>query len=386
MRRVVWLGLGLGLLAGCSTGDGGKIGAATPLAAPMAAEQRADILVLGTVHLRAGGDKVTPMVLDSVHRLLSGFAPDLIAVEALPPEEIHRLEMAGAAGDSSSAELLQAFTGRLLPQARLAQAHIGRSNRSALIAADSLITNHGSLTKPEHQRAAVFFLAGYDLPNAWLHWSLGREATDSIDSGVPAAIAEYLDKGLRGADERVTIGVSLARSLGLSRIESIDDHIDDEIGLTTGLNEALGEELEGHPEVKALEASGAFADRLSGALDSGDLLALFREINAPQHIAADVAGQWHLFYRTRLPSGHDRARAALWESRNLNIASRLRQAMALRAGRRALVIIGASHKPFLDAYLGMMMDVRVRHLAELDFPASLTPPTATTASPPTAPE
>lgn len=366
MRRVTWLGLAL--VTGCGTIDAGGAAVATPLAAPIAADQRSEILVLGTVHLRGGGDQVTPAVLDSVDRLLTGFAPDLIAVEALPPEEIARLESVGAAGDPSAAELLQAFTGRLLPHARLAQTHLGLSRRAALAAADSLIANHRSGTMAEHQRVAELFLAGYDLPDAWLHWSLAREAAGSTDPGVPTAIAEYLDGGLRGADERITIGVRLAKELGLSRIESVDDHIDDEIGLATGLNEALGAELDGHPEIEALEASGVFADRLPGALATGDLLALYREINAPEQLAADVAGQWHLFYRTRLPSGRDRSRAALWEARNLNIASRLRQAMALRAGDRALVIIGAAHKPFLDAYLGMMMDVRVRHLAELDVP------------------
>ncbi len=80
---------------------------------------------------------------------------------------------------------------------------------------------------------------------------------------------------------------------------------------------------------------------------------------SPGHQRADVAAQWHLFCRTRLESGLDRARAALWEARNLNIASRIRQASAFHAGGRILVVIGAAHKPFLDQYLGLMMDVEI---------------------------
>lgn len=385
MRRVVLLGWAVAQVTGCGVGDVGHADVATPLAAPIPVDERSDILVLGTVHLRSGGDRVTAAALDSVHRLLAGYAPDLIAVEALPPEEIARLEQEGTQGNSAADELLDAFTGRLLPHARLAQSHLGLSRRAAIAAADSLVASPAARNMADHQRVAAYFLAGYDLPNAWLHWSLARESAGSADPGIPTAIAEFLDAGLQSADERITIGVFLAKELGLSRIESIDDHIDDEVGLTTGLNEALGAELDGHPELKALEGSPLFADLLPAALATGDLLTLYREINGPEHLAADVAGQWHLFYRTRLPSGRDHSRAALWEARNLNIASRLRQAMALRGGHRTLVIIGAAHKPFLDAYLGMMMDVRMRHLAELDFPPPLTPPTAPAAALPAAP-
>ena len=33
--------------------------------------------------------------------------------------------------------------------------------------------------------------------------------------------------------------------------------------------------------------------------------------------------------------------------------------VALLAGQRALVVVGASHKPYLDAYLNQMHDVRI---------------------------
>jgi pheromone shutdown protein TraB len=45
--------------------------------------------------------------------------------------------------------------------------------------------------------------------------------------------------------------------------------------------------------------------------------------------------------------------------RNLRIAANIRTAAAEFNAKRALVIIGASHKPFLDAYLQAMMDVVV---------------------------
>jgi pheromone shutdown protein TraB len=79
----------------------------------------------------------------------------------------------------------------------------------------------------------------------------------------------------------------------------------------------------------------------------------------------DVSKQWHLFFRTELPSKIDRARVALWEARNLNIAGRIRAASAWHPGGRVLVVIGAAHKPFLDLYLAQMMDIQVVQLGDV---------------------
>ena len=88
-------------------------------------------------------------------------------------------------------------------------------------------------------------------------------------------------------------------------------------------------------------------------------LGLYRWMNSPKYGLADLDAQWHLFLRSSLPSGFDRERAALWEARNLAIAANIRRITAAKPGQRALVIIGASHKTFLDAYLSQMMDLDV---------------------------
>src|SRR5947209_16920742 len=75
--------------------------------------------------------------------------------------------------------------------------------------------------------------------------------------------------------------------------------------------------------------------------------------------------QWALFCRTHLASGVDRANAAAWELRDLNITSNIRRASARAPGKRMLVIIGASHKPFLDAYLRALIDVKLLQLSDV---------------------
>jgi hypothetical protein len=74
---------------------------------------------------------------------------------------------------------------------------------------------------------------------------------------------------------------------------------------------------------------------------------------------ADVDAQWGVFLRTHFESGSDRSRLGLWENRNLTIAARIRGVAALHPGGRVLVIYGAAHKPFLEAYLSKMADLRL---------------------------
>ena len=66
-----------------------------------------------------------------------------------------------------------------------------------------------------------------------------------------------------------------------------------------------------------------------------------------------------------LESKLDRIRVALWEVRNLNIASHIRRSSSLYPGQKILVIIGSSHKIFLDNYLKDMMGVKIVNLNQL---------------------
>jgi len=61
----------------------------------------------------------------------------------------------------------------------------------------------------------------------------------------------------------------------------------------------------------------------------------------------------------RRPNDLGRVRLAGWEVRNLRMAANIRQAAAGAPGGRVLVIVGSGHKPWLEAYLGMMADVRI---------------------------
>lgn len=338
------------------------------LQGPLGSSQRTQVLVLGTQHLRVLGDAFSPSLLSALLDGLQKFEPEVIAVEALPPGEIDRLARSATDSTGPLGQILAAFAGDRVRYGQEAQAVLGLTYEEAAAAADSTL-HAGASASPEARRLLTLrLLAAYDLASSLLQWSY-LSAEDRVSDGVVSReIADFLSRRLNSNNERVTIGVALARRLNLQMLASIDDHVDDEVGLATGLNEELMREVEGTAAFAEFRNSSYFeeAERLlSDAAATGDLQSLYLRINSPDYLNKDVEAQWHLFYRTRLESQLDRARAALWEARNLSIASQIRQASAFHSGGHVLVVIGAAHKPFLDQYLGQMMDVDVVQLAAI---------------------
>lgn len=327
------------------------------------------MLILATEHLRALGEDFDPALLTSLVDGLGGFGPDAVAVEALPPEEISRL--IGEASEKpvgAAADLLAAFAGDAARYGREAQESLGLSRAEAAARADSDLAALHEPDAAARRALALHLLAAYDLPSALLQWAYLPEEHRSAEGAMTASIASFLSRRLESPNEIVSIGVAVARRRGLNRLLSVDDHVDDEVGLTTGLNEALGRELPGNSAYAELLASSYTQEansRLPKAAKEGDLLPLYLRINSPEFLNEDVSRQWHLFFRTELPSKADRARVALWEARNLNIAGRIRAASAGYPRGRVLVVIGAAHKPFLDRYVSQMMDIEVVQLGSV---------------------
>ena len=324
---------------------------------------RTQILVLGTQHLSPLGDGFDPALVGTLLDALARFGPDLIAVEQLPPPEIERLVTAAP-------ELATAFAGGTVRIGREAQGGLGLTRAEAEAVSDSLLASV-PLDDADRRSAAVHLLAAYDAPTAVLQWTLLPESARVAGGPVSPEIAAHLDKRAASPNEVYAVAVPLARQLGHDRVASVDDHVDDEIAAATGYYDEFGPALESSPAYADLAASGYFEEaqrQLPEAAATGDLLPLHLRLNSAEYLNADVAAQWHIFFRTAMPSGYDRRRAALWEARNLNMAARLRTASAFVPGGRVLLIVGAAHKPFLDRYLAQMMDVEVVHLSEYAEP------------------
>lgn len=205
----------------------------------------------------------------------------------------------------------------------------------------------------------------YDYNSALLQWSYLPKRFHNQNGLLPCEITTKLNEDLRAPHETVSIGITLARMLQLQRIASIDDQTD--VSVYAKIPPRFFEELSEHPEYKSVRSSGHYAEsieRAKKAFQSGtEMLNWFRYLNSSQFASEEVAAQWGMYFRTELP--FSRSRVAQWEVRNLRMASHIREAMALFPGKRMLVIVGFSHKPFLDAYLHQMLDLELVQLVDL---------------------
>ena len=350
--------LALSVLSGFASPaqEAASIAGVEPSVAPA---ERTRVLVLGTPHLRSLAG-FRPEMLEPLLERLEGFDPDRVCVESLAPASIEAMRDA-----PPYASVVESFAGDAVRLGGEAQARLGASSwdaRERLRAVMEAWDGPGAGGVAER---IELLLASHDVPSAALHLAHALDTGESVD-GVPAAVREHLARALGSSDETYALGVELARRLGLARVDGIDDHRDKDAFLR--IAEALQRELDESGALREAREAAVYADwaeRQRAAVETGDLLGLYLHANSAAYARADVAAQWDVFLRTGLPSGVDRERLALWEVRNLDIASHVRRVSSEVPGGAVLVVIGAAHKPFLDAYLARMMDVRVVQLAEL---------------------
>jgi len=327
-------------------------------------EALTQVLVLGTQHLRRI-EAFDPATLRSLLDALEAWEPDAIGVETLPPAEISAMEMRSAYGP-----VLGAFAGEELTAGRLAREHLGIGWEAAFETADSLLgelESASSARRPELRRELVPVLMGaYRLDDAALQWSQLVESGGVSRDALPDSLRMMLEGRLKATNETTAIGIALARRLGLQRVHPIDDHLDKDLFLT--IADDLSAELENSAAYRELVASGALeasTEDLVAAHETGDLLSFYLALNDLRALERNLDLEWRFFFRTRLASGLDRYRVALWEVRNLAMAQHIRRMSAPFPGGRLLVLVGASHKPFLDAYLSCGMDVEIIQLADI---------------------
>jgi len=350
-------------LVGCAGASGPALGSSSiDYTPPLDEASRTQVLVLGTAHLREAEGCLAPTSLDAVLARLSAWRPDVIAVEALPSTVIEALAQRE---DGFGTELREGFAQRSLDAGRIAGAALHMTSAEA----------HRALAQPigapaasaaERVHLALLLAAGHEYPSAVLHWSYLSDA-ERAGAALPDELRTTFEASRTAANEVYRIAVPLARRLGLQRLALVDDFAGEEA--YAARIEQFRKEVEASAEVAKVSDAPVYKEqkaRLSTACrDPQQMLDFYRWINERAYGKADVAAQWGVWFRTRFPSRLDRARTAGWEARNLAITANIRKESSLFAGKRVLVIYGVAHKPFLDAYLAQMLDVRVVEAASV---------------------
>ena len=310
----------------------------------------ARLLVLGTVHLDQGAPQgYHPRSLEPLLQRLAVFDPQVVTIEAMPGEtcDLMRRHRAVYADDGidycPDTEAARKATGLDVPAAIAAVEQALRAWPAAPAAA-------------QRRRLAALFLASGEPASALVQWWQLPEAERRAGDGLDDTLVAQLRKREAANNENYQIAARVAARLGLQRVVPVDDHtgdntrIDDEDAFV----KAVGGAWEGaRPQVAGIR------EREASLWASGDMLALYRHVNAPDTLRAAIAADFGAAMGE--PSAHQYGRryVAGWEARNLRMVANIRVAFRDLPGARVLSVVGASHKPWFDDLLGRMQGVEL---------------------------
>ena len=311
---------------------------------------RAQLLVLGTVHLNGMPPGFNPASLDGVLDRLAAFRPDIITIETESGEECDlaaRHPARYGANYCAPTDAAMAATGLDVP--------------AAIAEVDKTLKAWPAQPAPaQRRRLAALFMAANDLASAYVQWLQLPEAERRAGDTLNAPLVKTLGQIARRNNENYQLGARLAARLGLPRVHAVDNHTGDRIDV---------------PDLKAFvrsieaawEAGGAGLEeqkkREESLSQAPDLLPLYRFINDPAVVRVRDDANVGAAMRAKSREGYPQIWVAGWEIRNLRMVANIRETFRERPGARVLAIVGASHKPSFDSWLGQLQGVDIVDVA-----------------------
>lgn len=317
---------------------------------------RSELAVLGTAHLRGlpGGfdlKRFRPLL-----NRLEAWAPDRIAIESVSGAQCDHLRDYAFAYDDPSC-----------PDPVPARTAFGVTGPEAAAKIKSMLaTPAPDRPAAERRRLAGLFLAAGDPSSALVQWlrlvPTKRTAVDGLTDG----LVEYLDARSKRKNENIIIAVSLAVRLGHERVYRVDDH--------TG-NRALGPidkevyvreimEIWDNDWNKVRSTINKDWDKRLVADTPVSVLDWYRMyLNSPELAKRAVASDFSAAAGADSSNNTGRKYLAYWETRNMRMAANIREVIG--EGGRVLAIVGASHKPYYERYLGVTSDLEIVNMQKL---------------------
>lgn len=309
---------------------------------------RAQVLVLGSVHLGELPAGFQAASLDPVLDKLAAYKPDVITIESLPGDEcdmVARHPVVYGTDYCADTAAAKAATGLDIP--------------AAIDAVDRMLAAWPERPTPAQRRhLASLFLAANDRASALVQWlqlpPSERRTGDGLDEPLVALLGEIEARN----NESYQIGSRLAARLGLQRVHAVDNHTGDNARIPQPETKAFGEAIE--QAWKSDRAAVDAIERREKLLEQrGDMLALYRDVNRPDSLAALAQANVVPAMRSTSPQHYPQIWVAGWETRNLRMVANVREAFREQPGARVLCIVGASHKPWFDGWLGQLQGVDI---------------------------
>jgi len=309
-----------------------------------------EVVVLGTPHLRGLPDTFQPASLRPLADRLAAWRPDTIAIEALSGPQCAFLRQYPARYRETVAD----YCWDPAP----ARAATGLDVPAATAESERLLAAWPAAPTPaQRRRLAAVFLAGGERVSALVQWLRLPDAERRAGDGLDATLVTLLDQLRTRRNEDTLIAAPLAAALGLEHVVAMDDHTAD---APIADEAAYGAALTAAWNNPATTQRRRIDDALDAKLGTpGGVLALYRALNASDQAKLVFDSDFGAALNEPSPQRFGRAYVTYWETRNLRMAANIRAAIGAQPGGRALVVVGASHKWYLEAYLNQMHDVRI---------------------------
>jgi len=309
-----------------------------------------EVLVLGTAHLKYLPASFQSASLQALNQRLLAWKPGIIATEdrsgpqcAFMRQYPHRFK-----------EAVESYCWDPAP----ARAATGLDVPAATAEIDRLLASWPAAPAPSQRRhLAALFLAGGEPVSALVQWLRLPEAERHAGDGLDTTLAALLEKQRGQRNESTLIAAPLAAALGLERVVSMDDQTADVPNTDPkAAGAAIGKAWDNPATAKRRQTD----ERLHAHLGDADgVMAMYRALNDSSNARLIFDSDFGAALEEGSPQQFGRGYVAYWETRNLRMASNIRLAIGNQPGSRTLVIVGASHKWYLEAYLDQMHDVRI---------------------------
>ena len=309
-----------------------------------------EVMVLGTSHFSYFPKTFAPAALRPIEDRLAAWKPDAIAIESLSGVQCDNLRRYPA----RYADTLPTYCWDPAP----ARAATGLDVPAATVRTEELLANWPTHPSPAQRRhLAAVFLAGGERASALVQWLRLPVAERRAGDGLDATLVAFLEELRTKRDERMLLAAPLAARLGHEQVVPMDDHTADRvIPDRKAWMDAMGPAWKNPTTEKRIKTD---KDLEAGLGTPEGMLAQYRSDNAPGYTRLAFDGDFGAALEEPSSQRIGRGYVGYWETRNLRMAANIRDAMAPRPGMRMLVIVGASHKGYLEAYLHQMHDVRV---------------------------
>jgi Family of unknown function (DUF5694) len=310
------------------------------------------VAVLGTPHLAGLPKTFDPSTLQPLLARLVAWRPTAIAVENVSGTQCAMLRQYPARYRDS----VNDYCWDPAP-ARVAT---GLDVPAAATRVEELLATWPAAPTPAQRRnlAATLMAAG-EGHSALVQWFRLAPAERRAGDGLDPVLVQRLQKLSARQDEVAQLAAPLAAALGLERLVSMDDHSADRP--TPPADEAeFGKAITMAWNNPASTARKAESEGLERNLSSRDgVLAMYRAYNAHGQGRLIFDSDFGAQLKERSPRQFGRDYVTYWETRNLRMAANIRDGFGPVPGTRTLVLVGASHKPYLEAYLDQMHDVQL---------------------------